>query len=147
MKKFILLFMAFAGYVSVMAEDILFVRTSGGDRMLEFSSVEKIVFPPTGGVSVFISEGASVDFSEEEFVSLRFDSGNSGTGTISEDNADALLRLDGEEVVSTQAGIVVYDIKGRPVMETDGCILSVGDLAKGVYVIVSGGLNLKMTKR
>lgn len=155
--------MALAVCVRAVGQDgdcpTLYVRGEVSDEPVDVAAVAEIVFPMDGGVRIVLADGAELFFTDEEFVSLRFDSvrpvkptdGPEEPVIPGDDGVDDVanppeLAFDGNAVVSMCGGIAVYTPDGEPIAVARGGVIDVYGLRPGIYVAVSGGRSLKFVK-
>ncbi len=154
MKRIFVAAMTMAACLAVMAQSAddtlqLNVRCDKRDYAVELSTVERVIFPTDGGVSLQLSDGTVLTFSDEEFVSLRFDDYREPVvgGVAEAIETSSPMTLSGDVLASRSENIIVYNTSGAPVAATGGTALSVASLPVGVYYAVSNGQTLKFVKQ
>lgn len=143
MKRLLLLLLAVAAVASVKAatDKPFVVRTTTGDITFQIPVLDYVSFGSDGSVTVTPLTGAPTTVPAAKFVSLRFDN-TVGVGSIATDQA--ALSVQEGLVLSTTAGIILYDISGRKVAETPAAELSLQGLGSGIYIARSDRKTLKL---
>ena len=133
MKRLLLLLLTVAATLSVGAatDKPFVVRTTNGDITFQIPNVSHVSFGSDGSVTVTPLNGTPSTVSADRLVSLRFDKG--------------VLTVQDGNVLSTTAGIAIYDISGRKVTSTPATELSLQGLGRGIYIARSGRQTLKLT--
>lgn len=154
-----------AAWAQVGDYSTLYVRGEDADAPVALSSVSYIEFPVDGGVRFALDDGSVAVFTDEEFVSLRFDVAHPeipsdepdpvvpGDDEKKEEDGvgDAFvaegLAFDGRTVVSSYGLMALYDSGGGLITVTRCGSIDVSGLSSGVYVAVSGGVTFKFVRR
>lgn len=144
MKRLLLLLLTVAATLSVGAatDKPFVVRTTNGDITFQIPNVSHVSFGSDGSVTVTPLNGTPSTVSADRLVSLRFDN-TVGVGSVTSDQG--VLTVQDGNVLSTIAGIAIYDISGRKVTSTPATELSLQGLGRGIYIARSGRQTLKLT--
>lgn len=128
----------------------LVVRQKTGNTAIALSSISRITFPSSGGVTISLSDGSSQSFTHENLYSLKFNS--SSTGIIEQiglNTGNDAITFDGSLITTVMAestGITVYSLDGTVVAAGISSQLDVTHLIPGVYIVKAGCLTAKIIK-
>ncbi|MCC8070976.1 MAG: hypothetical protein LIO90_04145 [Bacteroidales bacterium] len=119
------------------------ITTTDNVYYVDIRQIKDMIFPNDGTVLV-ITADATYTFSENEMKSF------------TESDADAIpnvtanpttLYIRGNDITSPYTGITIYDLKGAKRLSTTTNTLSMAKLTKGTYLIKSGPITVKVTKK
>lgn len=134
MKKILLTLFVFLSLTSVKAQTMegVIVTTGSGEQVFAVSEIKEIAFGDDGMTVVKTDEG-TVSFGNAEGWQIRF-------GQV-ESTGIAFAVQSGEAAVAK-----VFDVNGNLVKEARPSDIRLGELPKGIYIIMCNGKSLKVQR-